>query len=661
MSRNRPFIFLYHFIILFQPIYLFGQTNKTITLSNVEKLDPISRSQIANIGCSELASKYKNGQLKDSVNLNRGLISYYPFDINGNDKSGNKYHLTEYGDLSYEVGKFCNAVKLDGASEYLGIDSITLTEENAVSIWYKVESTPGSNNWSTFISGNSLNSCANEDVYTLLWAENRNDQFAYRYQCDTDNTTGYDIDDGKWHHMVMNIKDTIQELYLDGELIDQQTKLKSTAQLVEYLTFGREQDTPNGGWQANQRLYGLIDEVRMYDRSLNELEIQLLYCGIQELSGLEEIDAFYYSKDTMVCQETYPVIWQTQIINSEGQFCDTSKNSIGCIEINCINVSSFIPVQQINIDTSVCLGGSLIINGITLDEGSTAINYSSKSGCDSMVIYNLTTLPIIVNKIDSAIICDSEAYLWNNELYEIPGNYLDTIANADGCLEKVSLFLSSDNPIGASYIIELCEGNEILLGNELITQEGIYIDTLVSDLGCTFYDTINVIVEEIAILEAIIINTSNSDGLIEIISNTEGDYLWSNGAQEPQINNLSPGDYHLTFTSNKGCVLVKSYTVEFESSNLDRDFDIPNIFSPLSDHLLNQTFNPKLPDHLSIKEIAIYDRWGNQVFSCLSSNCTTGWDGTFDGTTVEQGVYVGYLKYQIGTTPYVRNFNLTVL
>ena len=40
---------------------------------------------------------------------------------------------------------------------------------------------------------------------------------------------------------------------------------------------GADQDSVNGGWQANQSLLGLIDEVRIYDRALSVAEIQALY------------------------------------------------------------------------------------------------------------------------------------------------------------------------------------------------------------------------------------------------------------------------------------------------------------------------------------------------------------------------------------------------
>lgn len=44
-----------------------------------------------------------------------------------------------------------------------------------------------------------------------------------------------------------------------------------------------------------------------------------------------------------------------------------------------------------------------------------------------------------------------------------------------------------------------------------------------------------------------------------------------------------------------------------------------------------------------IKEMNIFDRWGNQVFNntnFLPGQAESGWDGTVDDSYVEQGVYV---------------------
>ncbi|MFZ1703649.1 MAG: gliding motility-associated C-terminal domain-containing protein, partial [Saprospiraceae bacterium] len=51
---------------------------------------------------------------------------------------------------------------------------------------------------------------------------------------------------------------------------------------------------------------------------------------------------------------------------------------------------------------------------------------------------------------------------------------------------------------------------------------------------------------------------------------------------------------------------------------------------------------------LSIQTLKVYDRWGELVYSSDNfqpNNPDEGWDGTFKGKNVEQGVYVYYIEY----------------
>ena len=65
-------------------------------------------------------------------------------------------------------------------------------------------------------------------------------------------------------------------------------------------------------------------------------------------------------------------------------------------------------------------------------------------------------------------------------------------------------------------------------------------------------------------------------------------------------------------------------------------FYIPNAFSPNNDGI-NETF---FGQGYGIKELAmkIFNRWGEELF--VANDLNTGWDGTYNGQPVEQGVYV---------------------
>ena len=70
-------------------------------------------------------------------------------------------------------------------------------------------------------------------------------------------------------------------------------------------------------------------------------------------------------------------------------------------------------------------------------------------------------------------------------------------------------------------------------------------------------------------------------------------------------------------------------------------FYMPNAFTPGNDGI-NDVFRIPPATTLSLKEFAVYDRWGTKLFSTI--NKETGWDGTFNGKKQRPGVYVYYIR-----------------
>ena len=69
---------------------------------------------------------------------------------------------------------------------------------------------------------------------------------------------------------------------------------------------------------------------------------------------------------------------------------------------------------------------------------------------------------------------------------------------------------------------------------------------------------------------------------------------------------------------------------------------MPNAFSPNGDGI-NDIYKPK-EGYQNIKEFHayIYNRWGQKLFEW--SDPATGWDGTYNGKPVKEGVYFCLVK-----------------
>ena len=69
---------------------------------------------------------------------------------------------------------------------------------------------------------------------------------------------------------------------------------------------------------------------------------------------------------------------------------------------------------------------------------------------------------------------------------------------------------------------------------------------------------------------------------------------------------------------------------------------MPNAFSPNGDGI-NDIYKPK-EGYQNLKEFHayIYNRWGQKLYDWTDPS--TGWDGTFHGTPVKDGVYFCLVK-----------------
>ncbi|MDQ3016326.1 MAG: gliding motility-associated C-terminal domain-containing protein [Bacteroidota bacterium] len=94
----------------------------------------------------------------------------------------------------------------------------------------------------------------------------------------------------------------------------------------------------------------------------------------------------------------------------------------------------------------------------------------------------------------------------------------------------------------------------------------------------------------------------------------------------------------LVATDENGCMSDHEIRINVR---INRSIFIPNIFSPNDDQLNDyfQIFSNALEE---IKELSIYDRWGNLVFEKFNfqpNDPLSAWDGIFDGKAANPGVY----------------------
>ncbi|NNC85430.1 MAG: T9SS type B sorting domain-containing protein [Bacteroidia bacterium] len=117
-------------------------------------------------------------------------------------------------------------------------------------------------------------------------------------------------------------------------------------------------------------------------------------------------------------------------------------------------------------------------------------------------------------------------------------------------------------------------------------------------------------------------------------------YLWQDGSTDSVFSANQIGLYWVEVIDAKGCTASDSITIE---ESCFGSVLIPNAFTPnddgLNDEFKAYAFRTKLTHY----HMYIFDRTGNLIFETEDIN--QGWNGTFEGSKVDKGIYVYKISY----------------
>lgn len=130
------------------------------------------------------------------------------------------------------------------------------------------------------------------------------------------------------------------------------------------------------------------------------------------------------------------------------------------------------------------------------------------------------------------------------------------------------------------------------------------------------------------------------------------DYVWTpayglddDSIQNPVATPLQTTTYTVTISDALGCTSERQVTVTILQKN---NVFIPTAFNP--DGNPDNQFFTILGNNIFSSRLTIYDRWGEFIFE--STNRFSGWDGTYKGEKLNQGIYtyVATIVYNDGKT-----------
>ena len=148
-----------------------------------------------------------------------------------------------------------------------------------------------------------------------------------------------------------------------------------------------------------------------------------------------------------------------------------------------------LPAITGTVNTTICFQDTVMVNGTPYWSGSpngtetfAGVGHGSFS-CDSVVTVMLNVLPDNVVNI-SPVLCNGDSITVGTSVYNVAGNYSDTLVDAAGCDSTVNTNLSFVTAYTVNNVFTICSHESVTVGSTVYNTTGIYADTLSAIGGC---------------------------------------------------------------------------------------------------------------------------------------------------------------------------------
>jgi hypothetical protein len=228
----------------------------------------------------KIMNHYNNASIIGTLNGTINWINVYE----GFATYGAVGDAQAHGPNVEQGGYFDQAYELDGVDDYVEINSDILNEldRGTLSMWFKVQD--AGTTQCIFCASDSGDS--NSEIRLVIdeaddgkveFSVREAGTYAYRVE-----TTGSSYDDGLWHHVAIVVDTNGNKMYIDG--LDPEvetTYITGDATNTSFFDDVNDLDQVSIGKNINNlgdqwEIYGMVDQFKLYERSLNHDEIRTL-------------------------------------------------------------------------------------------------------------------------------------------------------------------------------------------------------------------------------------------------------------------------------------------------------------------------------------------------------------------------------------------------
>ena len=200
-------------------------------------------------------------------------------------------------------------------------------------------------------------------------------------------------------------------------------------------------------------------------------------------------------------------------INQASTYIVVATSAVGCTNSASLEViASIIPTISITGLDFICDGDSTTLyafggetylwttsgdeeDSIIVNNGGTyQVTGFNADRCSNTASFRVTVWNPVTHEF-SETACDS--YTWNGETYTESGDYVQNFQTIHGCDSVVTLHLTISNHYITPVDADLCEGGTYSFGDRMLSQSGIYYDTLLASNYCDSIIELNLTVHQL--------------------------------------------------------------------------------------------------------------------------------------------------------------------
>ncbi|MCX6167654.1 MAG: gliding motility-associated C-terminal domain-containing protein [Sphingobacteriales bacterium] len=631
------------------------------------------------------------------VNLQTGLIAYYPFNGNANDESGNGHNGTLNGGVSLTTDRFGQtnaAYTFNGSDGHISIPSLNNMTYKPITYsgWVVITSNllnTGGYNKKVILGRDQINVTTEGAIVFANTGTGAGSPMQNQFQYymggvpTPDNPhSNTNLSLGTWQHFVYthDASGTFK-WYINGVLTNSGTFTNiNNANIPFNIGSGDGRDF----WDNK------IDDIAIYNRALSATEVEQLSSPQPQI--------LWSTGDTTKSITVNPTATTTYTVTLTDGGVSTTDSVTVTVETPLATITP-------SGSTALCTGGSVTLSAntgasyvwstgattqsITVNTaGSYTVTVTNAIGCSATSVATAVT----VNPLPTASITASgpttfcaggsviltanaaSSYLWSNGAItqsitvSAAGAYTVRVTNATGCTSDASsattvvLNALPTASITASGPTSFCAGGSVTLSANMassylwsngattqsitVSTAGSYTVRITNATGCTSVasaaSTVVVNAPPTATITASGPTSFCAGGSVTLSANAGSSYLWSNGATTQSITVSTAGSYTVRVTNATGCISTSSSAV---SVSVTGALNIPNTFTPNGDGV-NDTWVIDQINQYPNCTVTVFNKMGNKVFE--SVGYTQPWQGKFKDNDLPFDVYYYVIDVKCG-------------